>query len=719
MSDEGDGGESPELDPSAAAADAGVTDAGCSSARIPVALGPSSFPRHMLSDAALAAAYLRRLGFGEAAASSLVRNKPLGAKASGTKALLCDLVRRHVLRVPFDNLEQHRLPGGDDVGDVDARIPTRLARLREGRLNAERIAFGGPVGGICFDLNPAFAWLLRELGASVRLSMAWVALGADEGPGYKPTPTHVALLVDTVEGTVLVDPGFGDPAHTVVPLSPDAGETSDALATLEVTHDGESAPGPGFTAVLWRRRGSASCGRHLAAPDDAALDGAEQDRHAVYAFRPEDDLAYDAEELLESFLRVLTQQSLFTAKRFVCLGIPSGHIILSEHRMRHVEGGQLVEEKTINNDEEWLAAAADVFARPWLCSPDGEESQTNGHDLAEDQAARQERRNLADKEEAEEEAARQARRRQREEEEAREEAERKLRREQAKEREELEAREEEERKRVQAQEAKEAKARQEREEMAYSAAGVRAAWASQTDQMAKSNASQEAAASKAKNLGTVDSRSIAVGGAGAGGGMGLNRPGFGPKVKSFAAPSAGTSGNKKAIEVDAEVMSTWSQILDDADPLSWLLCTYSSDSKTLNLKNSGSGGLKDFKSELGDSLAWGGFRCYGIDRRGGLECKRSKFIFVQYKPENVSAMKKAKQGSHKGDIKEALPNCHLDLIVETLQDLDEQSLIVKLQAATGAHKPNGYEFDEGHFLEADYYGLGIGAACKGESQSNT
>ena len=46
------------------------------------------------------------------------------------------------------------------------------------------------------------------------------------------------------------------------------------------------------------------------------------------------------------------------------------------------------------------------------------------------------------------------------------------------------------------------------------------------------------------------------------------------------------------------------------------------------------------------------------------------------------------------------------------EDLVEADLCAKLQAATGAHKPNGYEFEKDVFTESDYYGLGIGKDCK-------
>ena len=76
-------------------------------------------------------------------------------------------------------------------------------------------------------------------------------------------------------------------------------------------------------------------------------------------------------------------------------------------------------------------------------------------------------------------------------------------------------------------------------------------------------------------------------------------------------------------------------------------------------------------------------------------------------------MKKAKMGTHKGAVKEAFHSAHMDLMVTNkAEDLVEADLCAKLTAATGAHKPNGYEFEKDVFVEWDYYGLGIGKDCK-------
>jgi len=109
----------------------------------------------------------------------------------------------------------------------------------------------------------------------------------------------------------------------------------------------------------------------------------------------------------------------------------------------------------------------------------------------------------------------------------------------------------------------------------------------------------------------------------------------------------------------------------------------------------------------------GGFKCLAVDDRGNVVCKRPKFVFVQSMPTNASAIKKGKMATHKGAVKEALKGAHLDVSVEDAAfDLAEEVLVKKLQAATGAHKPNGYEFVDGTFISDDYYGLGIGSNCK-------
>ena len=75
--------------------------------------------------------------------------------------------------------------------------------------------------------------------------------------------------------------------------------------------------------------------------------------------------------------------------------------------------------------------------------------------------------------------------------------------------------------------------------------------------------------------------------------------------------------------------------------------------------------------------------------------KRPKYVFVQYMPETGPAIRRAKMGSHKGTIKQVMHSAHLDLQVTDISEFEETDLVSRLQAATGAHKPNGYEFNPG------------------------
>ncbi|CAE8644785.1 unnamed protein product [Polarella glacialis] len=408
-----------------------------------------------------------------------------------------------------------------------------------------------------------------------------------------------------------------------------SGEFTDGRATYEVA---DNTDGSISGAKVLRRKIGESAPLHLKDLDNPALDTDDGTWKALYSFRHEDNLEYDAEEMRAGLEHVLAPGTNFSAKRFICQALPKGYVTLSERRLRRCEGGAIVEEVAVDEEDadSWQKLAGRVLGMPLLST------QLN------DQAA------------------------------------------------------------VKRPSVPRVAAAGAYSFVASTASGVARSAATpsrilpsnSSGQIGRVFASQDAASAKAKTLGSMDASSCAMGGAGAGGGLGLNKPGF-LKVQHFA----GAGGRGSSIDIGDDVRVTW-------------LCEYTSDGKGLELKSSGTGGLSEFKAALGESIAWGGFRCNGVDRRGTFECKRPKFIFVQHKPEQMSAMKKAKQGSHKGDVKDAITGAHLDVIVETLADLDEQGLIAKLQAATGAHKPNGYEFEPGVILDADFYGLGIGNDCK-------
>ncbi len=95
----------------------------------------------------------------------------------------------HLFAVPFENLDIH----------LGRKITCDESRILHKILNEHR-------GGFCYELNGAFAALLRALGFQLTLLSARVA--RPDG-SYGPEFDHLALRVDLGEPW-LADVGFGD-----------------------------------------------------------------------------------------------------------------------------------------------------------------------------------------------------------------------------------------------------------------------------------------------------------------------------------------------------------------------------------------------------------------------------------------------------------------------------------------------------------------------------
>ena len=120
--------------------------------------------------------YLARIGY----------NGPLAP----TAATLAGLHEAHYRAVPFENL------------DIALRRPI----IPDETTSYAKIV-GQRRGGFCYELNGAFAWLLRALGFRVTLLSAGVM--SREHRTFGPEFDHLALRVDLDEPW-LVDVGFGD-----------------------------------------------------------------------------------------------------------------------------------------------------------------------------------------------------------------------------------------------------------------------------------------------------------------------------------------------------------------------------------------------------------------------------------------------------------------------------------------------------------------------------
>jgi N-hydroxyarylamine O-acetyltransferase len=123
-------------------------------------------------------AYLERLGFGS----------PPAPPPPPTIEVLRRLHAAHLERVPFENLSIHL--GEPIVLEPEALVAKIVDRRR---------------GGFCYELNGAFATLLRTLGFEVTLLAARV----HDGDGLGPPFDHMCLRVE-LEESWLADVGFGD-----------------------------------------------------------------------------------------------------------------------------------------------------------------------------------------------------------------------------------------------------------------------------------------------------------------------------------------------------------------------------------------------------------------------------------------------------------------------------------------------------------------------------
>lgn len=106
-----------------------------------------------------------------------------------TREVLRGLHRAHMFSVPFENLDISL--GRPILCDEDRFVHKIVSEHR---------------GGFCYELNGAFAALLRSLGFQVTLLSARVSRAdGSEGPDFD----HMALLIN-LEEPCLADVGFGD-----------------------------------------------------------------------------------------------------------------------------------------------------------------------------------------------------------------------------------------------------------------------------------------------------------------------------------------------------------------------------------------------------------------------------------------------------------------------------------------------------------------------------
>jgi N-hydroxyarylamine O-acetyltransferase len=230
-------------------------------------------------------------------------------------AALRELQLRHLTTVPFENLSVHL--GEDIVLEEKALLDKIVAGRR---------------GGFCYELNGAFAVLLRALGFRVTLFQARVhGDGGRLGIPYD----HLALGVETDDGTGpwLADVGFGDHAERPLLLG-DRTDQQDPRGTFRIAQAPVEAGGDHGDV-------------------DVLRDGAPQFRLDPRP-RALDDFRGGA------WYHRTSPESGFTRSPVCSRFTPTGRITLSGRRLLTTVGKERHETR-LHSDEQVLAAYRENF----------------------------------------------------------------------------------------------------------------------------------------------------------------------------------------------------------------------------------------------------------------------------------------------------------------------------------------------------------------------
>jgi N-hydroxyarylamine O-acetyltransferase len=231
-----------------------------------------------------------------------------GPTASTTEVLGA-IHRQHLLSVPFENLDIGL--GREIVVDEDAFAAKVVERRR---------------GGFCYELNGAFAALLRSLGFRVTLLSARVAKKTGEwGPEYD----HLALRVDLDEPW-LADVGFGE--LFLEPLQMKAGiEQTDTAGRFRLVQSEDRFQLEKAEGYGWKKQ--YSFGLHPRRLEDFAG---------------------------MCHYHQTSPESSFTQKRICSRATPGGRITLADMNLIVTRNGHR-EERMLTSEREWEETLREEF----------------------------------------------------------------------------------------------------------------------------------------------------------------------------------------------------------------------------------------------------------------------------------------------------------------------------------------------------------------------
>jgi N-hydroxyarylamine O-acetyltransferase len=249
--------------------------------------------------------YLKRIRY-----QAPVINRP-------SASLLRSLHRAHLFNVPFENLDIH----------LGRKIICDETRILHKIVNEHR-------GGFCYELNGAFAALLRALGFRVTLLSARVAR---EDGSCGPEFDHLTLRVD-LEEPWLADVGFGE--GFLEPLRLGSGmEQAQSGRVYRLT----SRPTSGLPSTY------SEFGLEV------MLEGNWKSEYA-FSLQPRQFSEFAG----MCHHHQTSPESHFTRQRICSLATPDGRVTLSDDKLTETHCGSR-QETLLSGDQEWRSKLSELF----------------------------------------------------------------------------------------------------------------------------------------------------------------------------------------------------------------------------------------------------------------------------------------------------------------------------------------------------------------------
>ncbi|KAI9219223.1 hypothetical protein BC828DRAFT_386671 [Blastocladiella britannica] len=137
------------------------------------------------------------------------------------------------------------------------------------------------------------------------------------------------------------------------------------------------------------------------------------------------------------------------------------------------------------------------------------------------------------------------------------------------------------------------------------------------------------------------------------------------------------------IAANPDIIKAYEDVRDDKTETNWLIATYEGDTDKLVLGGSGTQGLSELTSHFKDDMvAYAYVRMkVGNDHLS----QRVKFVLIQWIGSAVKVIRKARASVHLSEVKQTLQVFSVEVSANTVADLREDAIVLKLKKAMGAN----------------------------------